>query len=1218
MHAHRRTPSASAALAHLLLLLAVLVAGVALPAEPALAADTSNPYAAQGLPGDPMVVHGEQGGWDYIEMIAVGYAPSYGYVGLNWDVKPVLVCKHGDDEITASSYGPQYDRGRLPTDVPGWHEVRAGCTTATSSVSRTFRYFVYEQGGEGDPGDPGSDPVPEPEAPGVADLRVEEGPEVGADPGQEWTFTLTGTGDNGVVSGDFLVKRKGSGEVLLSDRMFIRDEGRRTVVMPGLPLGRHELVIDFVGTGRYKPTQVELVLDSRHGSSLNPAREIELWPGESMDLDVRVDSSVAVSGGTLRLRRDDALVASAPVSAGRATLTVPAMPRGTHPLTLDYDGTTQVRDAELRLDAVVGDWITLTPDSYVVQPGQLLEVPAPGVLANDEGADGDWHVEFLVPGHNGAGSLSPDGSLRYEANDPAFRGRDRVGYRVKDLDAGDGPRRSKITFVDVLVGAEWLADVDVRTQPYGAGWRDAGDPAAVVDGNPARAVVEVRNPTSVAARVDVRVEGPDGAAVGGTDVPLTLASGQTREVTVDVDTRGYAWTAAGDAAVDPQDFTVEVRPEGHGTARETVPVRVDPLPVVLAHGYNTTALSTWGPTADREGFDAMLRRHHPRLRGWAVGDGQHPGTMRTGDLFAPGITGSVRENAAEEARYVDAVREETGAHHVDVVAHSMGGLITRRYLHSLQPTTVDDEPVVRHLVQVGTPNLGSPCADDMLQIATEEGNPLLFPQPATFELSTGVNFRFGLEAPGTGRTELSNFVGTGIPLPCGEGGDSDLVVPVPSAQWTIPTAHLASGAVVHTSMTTDEEVVADYVVPRLADAPGTDGTGKRLHRSDTGDERAVAEASRRSTFATAVLDVPATGVATHAVEVPPGTRFGVTGMAADVTVELVDPQGEVRARGSAQDPAMPFLAAAVDAHEAGRWTVRATGAGRVLPLTFWLEGDAVRLRVDDVRVDTRGGGTVTARLEGATGRVRATVTDGTSVREPVTLEAAGDGEHRVRLRDLPVSGAVVVRATLADGTTRTTTAALLPTGDEPEPDPDPEPAPVVTRQPTSVTARFGTTARFTVATSGSVTSRQWQWRDGDTWRDLSGGTGATLLVPVTSPAQDGRAFRVVVSGPGGTTVSDVAKLTTERVPTTLRPLLVGAGRTLGAVALTVRPVATSPGGTVEVREGTRLLGRARVGAGGWVAVRLPGLARGRHELTVAYLGSDRAAPSSLVRTVRVR
>ena len=139
MHAHRRTPSASAALAHLLLLLALLVAGVALPAEPALAADTSNPYAAQGLPGDPMVVHGEQGGWDYIEMIAVGYAPSYGYVGLNWDVKPVLACKHGDDEITASSYGPQYDRGRLPTDVPGWHEVRAGCTTTTSSVSPPMR-----------------------------------------------------------------------------------------------------------------------------------------------------------------------------------------------------------------------------------------------------------------------------------------------------------------------------------------------------------------------------------------------------------------------------------------------------------------------------------------------------------------------------------------------------------------------------------------------------------------------------------------------------------------------------------------------------------------------------------------------------------------------------------------------------------------------------------------------------------------------------------------------------------------------------------------------------------------------------------------------------------------------------------------------------------------------------------------------------------------------
>jgi triacylglycerol esterase/lipase EstA (alpha/beta hydrolase family) len=57
------------------------------------------------------------------------------------------------------------------------------------------------------------------------------------------------------------------------------------------------------------------------------------------------------------------------------------------------------------------------------------------------------------------------------------------------------------------------------------------------------------------------------------------------------------------------------------------------------------------------------------------------------------------------------VRDQTGAWHVDLVARSMGGLISRQYIDSLMPADPPDgRPVVSHLVMLGTPNEGSPCA----------------------------------------------------------------------------------------------------------------------------------------------------------------------------------------------------------------------------------------------------------------------------------------------------------------------------------------------------------------------------------------------------------------------------------------------------------------------------------------------------------------------------
>lgn len=67
-------------------------------------------------------------------------------------------------------------------------------------------------------------------------------------------------------------------------------------------------------------------------------------------------------------------------------------------------------------------------------------------------------------------------------------------------------------------------------------------------------------------------------------------------------------------------------------------------------------------------------------------------------------TGSNRAHAEEVARAVEALREETGAAEVDIVAHSMGGLATRWYLLER------GSEHVRRVVFLGSPHRGTHSA----------------------------------------------------------------------------------------------------------------------------------------------------------------------------------------------------------------------------------------------------------------------------------------------------------------------------------------------------------------------------------------------------------------------------------------------------------------------------------------------------------------------------
>jgi pimeloyl-ACP methyl ester carboxylesterase len=61
---------------------------------------------------------------------------------------------------------------------------------------------------------------------------------------------------------------------------------------------------------------------------------------------------------------------------------------------------------------------------------------------------------------------------------------------------------------------------------------------------------------------------------------------------------------------------------------------------------------------------------------------------------------SVHGNARRLARFCDGVRRETGATQVDLVAHSLGGLVAMEYLHDAGPARV------RRLVTIASPHAG--------------------------------------------------------------------------------------------------------------------------------------------------------------------------------------------------------------------------------------------------------------------------------------------------------------------------------------------------------------------------------------------------------------------------------------------------------------------------------------------------------------------------------
>ncbi len=273
------------------------------------------------------------------------------------------------------------------------------------------------------------------------------------------------------------------------------------------------------------------------------------------------------------------------------------------------------------------------------------------------------------------------------------------------------------------------------------------------------------------------------------------------------DSSGYAWFDDGRPRL-VQRVKAELEENSKKIDEITKNLKVAPKPLVLVHGLwsNWQAWSSWQ--------NILTTSHSYDWKAFPVGEKAEHGVMNTGGSFlSTDKTNSIGENASELEKYVEYAQKDRNAWHVDLVAHSMGGLISRYYISQImQNNSQDGHPRVSHLIMLGTPNLGSPCADvmnvafEMLGKNVEAVRQLRQDQVANFntvnKLRKGVKF--------------SALAGNPLPTMCKEVVWNDGVVPVASAKWTI--ADTAESKSIHTDLTGTSDFSA-FVKPRLAIGP---------------------------------------------------------------------------------------------------------------------------------------------------------------------------------------------------------------------------------------------------------------------------------------------------------------------------------------------------------------------------------------------------------------
>jgi pimeloyl-ACP methyl ester carboxylesterase len=325
---------------------------------------------------------------------------------------------------------------------------------------------------------------------------------------------------------------------------------------------------------------------------------------------------------------------------------------------------------------------------------------------------------------------------------------------------------------------------------------------------------------------------------------VRLEPGEEREVEALWDTSGYAWFDDGRPRL-VQRVKAEVWENNKLTDDMTKNLKIAPKPLILVHGLWSSwkAWETWQ--------NILTTTHSYDWKAFLVGEKSEKGVMNTGGEFlSTSPTNSIAQNAGELEKYIKYAQEDRNAWHVDIVAHSMGGLISRYYISKMMPgNTPDMRPKVEHLIMLGTPNMGSPCADVIdlaFQVAGKDVEAIKQLRPDFVAEFNKSNFnRKGVK--------FSALAGNPLPTMCKTIVWNDGVVSVPSAKWII--SDTAESKNVHTDLTGTSDF-SSFVKPRLAIGPRGDHNPATPEMPTTGQMMRAIPRNYGAAFNPSDVDAP--------------------------------------------------------------------------------------------------------------------------------------------------------------------------------------------------------------------------------------------------------------------------------------------------------------------------------------------------------------------------
>jgi pimeloyl-ACP methyl ester carboxylesterase len=317
---------------------------------------------------------------------------------------------------------------------------------------------------------------------------------------------------------------------------------------------------------------------------------------------------------------------------------------------------------------------------------------------------------------------------------------------------------------------------------------------SIVDGNQVRLRLQLGTPEN--AETKITFSFPD---LTNPIAECTVHAGEEACETSLFHALGWYWDLDGNATPERT-----ITASASGTVIGSLNVSVSPRPVVMVHGFNAS-YKTWTAYLGQQGFLTELG-----LRGFAVGDGQVPGVMETGSILDPlKPTNTIAQNAVILAGYIDQVQEVTGAEKVDLLVHSMGGLISRYYIDRLMT-----KENVAQLILLGTPMAGSACAIlpaslGMMIPATLELQPSYMRGIFNQQISQRKHVPFYALA-GTKLLEEVESPCTPVPSDVVVTLDSVKAIPMPVEEMPL----------LHTELNSAREVFDGFVTPLLKTPPG--------------------------------------------------------------------------------------------------------------------------------------------------------------------------------------------------------------------------------------------------------------------------------------------------------------------------------------------------------------------------------------------------------------